>query len=75
VTLGDSQKSTGTQSGATVSTAGASSASQGCGANTPAFDLVVFFSPLPAAGPTGVASVTALPVSSTTPAITSGGSK
>ena len=31
--------------------------------------------PLPAAGPTGVASVTALPVSSTTSKTTPGGSK
>jgi Tfp pilus assembly protein PilN len=76
VTLGDSQKATGSQPGATVSSAGGSSGSQGgCGANTPAFDLVVFFAPLPAAGPTGIASVTALPVSATTAATTSGGSK
>jgi Tfp pilus assembly protein PilN len=30
---------------------------QGCGANAPTFDLVVFFQPVPNAGPSGVASV------------------
>jgi Tfp pilus assembly protein PilN len=53
VTLGDSQKQ-----GAT--------SSSGCGSNSPAFDLVVFFQPLPAAGPSGVAAVSAQPVSATT---------
>jgi Tfp pilus assembly protein PilN len=50
VTLGASQKSdtsTGSDSG------------QGCPPGKPAFDLVVFYSPLPAAGPTGVLSVSA----------------
>ena len=33
--------------------------SQGCGANAPTFSLVVFFQPVPNAGPTGVTSVAA----------------
>ena len=73
VTLGDSQKAANSQSGTSVS--GSSASAGGCGADTPAFDLVVFFTPLPAAGPTGVASVTALPVSATPATTTSGGSK
>ncbi len=57
VTLGNSQK---------VSSSGGSTAgSGGCGANAPTFDLVVFFSPLPNAGPTGVTSVSSTPVSTT----------
>ncbi len=63
VTLGDSAKPGSAQSGGT---AGSPSGGGGCGLNAPVFDLVVFFTPLPAAGPTGVASVTAVPVSSTT---------
>jgi Tfp pilus assembly protein PilN len=73
VTLSNSTKSGSAQSGAAVSTAGAS----GCGANGPSFDLVVFFSTLPGAGPTGVTSVGAQPVSNTTagtaPASSNGG--
>jgi Tfp pilus assembly protein PilN len=34
-----------------------SSSTQGCGANAPTFDLVVFFQPVANAGPTGVTSV------------------
>ncbi len=52
VTLGDSIKSGTTQSGASVSSSGAA----GCGSNAPTFDIVVFFSPLPGAGATGVTS-------------------
>ncbi len=62
VTLGDSQKIAAAQAGATV--AGSTPASSGgCAANTPKFDLVVFFQPLPAAGPTGVVSIAGQPVS------------
>jgi Tfp pilus assembly protein PilN len=66
VTLGDSQKQGSGQTGTSVS----SGSSQGCGANAPSFDLVVFFSPLPGAGANGVTSVTGQPVSAT-----GGGSK
>jgi Tfp pilus assembly protein PilN len=62
VTLGSSQKS-----GSGASTSGISSAAGGCGSNAPAFDLVVFFKPLPAAGPTGVMSASARPVSTAGP--------
>jgi Tfp pilus assembly protein PilN len=72
VTLGNSQKP-GTN-GASVASA---SASGGCGANAPSFDLIVFFGPLPGAGPTGVSSVSApatgaaaSPASTTTPGAT-----
>ena len=59
VTLGNSQKSGTATSGAAVSSSGA----LGCGADAPTFDLIVFFGPLPGAGPTGVTSVTAVPTS------------
>jgi Tfp pilus assembly protein PilN len=71
VSLSDSQKSDSGQSGAAVSATGTGSG--GCGSNTPAFHLVVFFQPLPGAGPSGVTSVSPQPVSNTTG--TSGGSK
>jgi Tfp pilus assembly protein PilN len=58
VTLSDSQKSDAAQTGTTVSSAGAGAASTGCRPNTPTFDLVIFFQPLPSAGPNGVATVT-----------------
>jgi Tfp pilus assembly protein PilN len=68
VTLGDSQKVSSAQAGTAVtSTAG------GCGRNAPNFDLVVFFKPLPGAGPNGVTAASAQPVSTTS--TTSGGSK
>jgi Tfp pilus assembly protein PilN len=51
VTISDSQMS---NSSAAASTNGST---QGCGANTPNFDLVVFFSPVANAGPAGVTSV------------------
>ena len=54
VTLGNSQKP-----GANGGTAASASGGGGCGANAPTFDLVVFFQPLPGAGPTGVTSVDA----------------
>lgn len=55
VTLGNSQKPGTNGGGAAVSTSGGG----GCGGNAPTFDLVVFFQPLPGAGPTGVTSVDA----------------
>jgi Tfp pilus assembly protein PilN len=59
VTLGNSQKGGAGAAGAAVSPTGAG----GCGASGPSFDLVVFFSPLPGAGPTGVTSLTSQPAS------------
>jgi len=74
VTLADSTKPDSSSGGASVTTiSGSSSAGSGgsgtagCG-NGPAFNLVVFFSPLPGAGPLGVTSVTSQSVSTTTPA-------
>lgn len=58
VTISDSQ-----MSNSTAAPSGSGSA-QGCGANAPNFDLVVFFSPVANAGADGVTSVTG--VSSTT---------
>jgi len=72
VTLGNSQKP-GSNGASTAVTA---SGEGGCGANAPAFDLVVFFQPLPDAGPTGVTSVASAsavgtqPTSSATPQAT-----
>lgn len=54
VTLGSSQKSGSSASAESPKTGTAS----GCRPNTPTFDLVVFFTPLPAAGPTGATSTT-----------------
>ncbi|HWC85692.1 MAG TPA: hypothetical protein VG388_04085 [Solirubrobacteraceae bacterium] len=70
VSLQDSQKSGGAQAGAAVSTTGSGAVSgggggQGCGANKPTFDLVVFFQPLANAGADGVQSL-GTGVSSTT---------
>ncbi|MGB8881727.1 MAG: hypothetical protein WCD11_35860, partial [Solirubrobacteraceae bacterium] len=50
--------------GAGTSAGASSGPSQGCGANGPSFDLVVFFQPVANAGPQGVTSVTG--VTSTT---------
>jgi Tfp pilus assembly protein PilN len=61
VTLGSSQKA-----GATAGAAVASPTGGGCGISTPSFDLLVFFQPVPGAGPTGVTSVSAQPASATT---------
>jgi Tfp pilus assembly protein PilN len=72
VTLADSQKADAVQGGA-VGTPGVS-ASQGCGSNTPNFDVVVFFQPLPNAGPTGIASAPQ-GASTNTPTPGSGGTK
>lgn len=67
VTLSASQKSSSEQAGTTVSSSGSGSAGTvGCAANAPTFDLVVFFSPLANAGPTGITGVSAQPVSNTT---------
>lgn len=66
VTLSDSAKSSTQQSGTPVSSSGSSSSSTGCAANAPSFDLIVFFSALANAGPSGVTSVSSQPVSTTT---------
>jgi Tfp pilus assembly protein PilN len=82
VTLADSTKSAGAQAGASVASGSAAgaTASQGCGANTPSFDLVVFFQPLPGATPTatagtattvGTTSTTSTTAAAATPAGTS----
>lgn len=65
VTLGDSQKTSSPQAGTSVSGGGG-----GCGSDAPSFDLVVFFSPLPGAGPDGVTSVTPVATSAATPGTT-----
>jgi Tfp pilus assembly protein PilN len=49
VTLSDTQKEAGSASSGTASTSSSGSASGGCGKNTPNFDLVVFFVPVPGA--------------------------
>jgi Tfp pilus assembly protein PilN len=63
VTLGSSEKSAASQGGASVSAGGA----QGCGPNKPNFDVVVFFQPVPGAGPSGATSLGTV--------MTSGGTK
>jgi Tfp pilus assembly protein PilN len=65
VTISDSQMSNTASAPATSGVA-----AQGCGANTPNFDLVVFFQPVANAGPSGVtavAGVTPTTTSGTTP--------
>jgi Tfp pilus assembly protein PilN len=58
VTLSNSVKQdTGSGLGAAVAKSG-SNVTAGCGQNTPTFDLIVFFEPLPGAGPAGVTAVT-----------------
>jgi Tfp pilus assembly protein PilN len=64
VTISDSQMS---NSAAAPSTGGSS---QGCGANSPSFDIVVFFSPVANAGPAGVTSVAGVSTTTTTPGST-----
>jgi Tfp pilus assembly protein PilN len=64
VSISDSQISS------TASTPTTGGTAQGCGANAPNFDLVVFFSPVANAGPSGVTSVGA---ATTTAATTTGG--
>jgi Tfp pilus assembly protein PilN len=71
VTLADSQKPDASQAAGSAGAVVSGSSSVGCGANHPAFDLVVFFKPLPGAGPTGATSASPQQVS-TNPA---GGSK
>jgi Tfp pilus assembly protein PilN len=72
VSLSDSQKTDGAQTGAGVSSSGGSVRS-GCPANTPAFHITIFFQPLPGAGPNGATNLSAQPVSATPTA--TGGSK
>ena len=59
VTISDSQMSNN------GSAASATGTSQGCGANAPSFDIVVFFQPVANAGPAGVTSIAG--ASATTP--------
>ena len=69
VTLEDSQKQAGPQGGATAGSTptATTGAGQGCGGNTPSFDLVVFFTQLPGqAAAAAVANGTAPAPSSTT---------
>jgi Tfp pilus assembly protein PilN len=66
VTLSDSQKSDTAQPGTPVSSAAGGGQTTGCKPNTPTFDLVIFFQPLPSAGPSGVASVASVPVAGAT---------
>jgi Tfp pilus assembly protein PilN len=63
VTLADSQKSDNSQGGASVSSGSASAG--GCGANSPSFDLIVFFEPLPGASTTTVGGSSATGVATT----------
>jgi Tfp pilus assembly protein PilN len=63
VTISDSQMSNN------ASAPGANGSSQGCGANAPSFDLVVFFQPVANAGASGVTSVAGATI---TPASTGG---
>jgi Tfp pilus assembly protein PilN len=63
VSFEDAQKSGTATSGASPSS---TSGTGGCPANSPTFDIVVFFQPMPSAGPDGVVSA-----SSTTPGATS----
>jgi Tfp pilus assembly protein PilN len=60
VTISDSQMA----NNAAATSAGGSS--QGCGANAPTFDLVVFFQPVANAGASGVTSVTGASTTTTT---------
>jgi Tfp pilus assembly protein PilN len=73
VTLEDSQKQAATQGGASVSSAstGSATGSQGCGGNTPSFDLVVFFTPLPGEAAAAAAAAGIVPPPSTTTSTTS----
>jgi Tfp pilus assembly protein PilN len=57
VTLGDAAESDATQAASSSVTQGSSGGAQGCGPNSPTFDLVVFFTSLPGAGPNGATSV------------------
>lgn len=68
VTLSDSQKETSSASSGTVSTSSSGSAGTGCGKDTPNFDLVVSFAPVP--GALTSASTTGAPGATTTPGST-----
>lgn len=58
VTLSNSTKAANGQGGAAVApAAGSSGSAQGCGANAPTFDLLVFFQPVPGAGASGVTTL------------------
>jgi Tfp pilus assembly protein PilN len=59
VSLGASVKAASGPTGGSVS--GNVSGNSGCPANQPAFDVVVFFEPLPGAGPTGAIPVSGAP--------------
>ncbi len=63
VTLGASVKAASGSSG------GGASGSSGCPANQPAFDVVVFFGPLPGAGPAGADAVSAPSGASASPGV------
>jgi len=63
VTLADSAKQAATQTGSSV---GESGAAQGCGANAPSFDLVVFFTALPGASATSSAQSASTTTTTTT---------
>lgn len=70
VTLGGAQKTESAVAGTTGSPAGSGATAgtaQGCGSNKPSFDLVVFFTAVPGAGPSGASSVPGVPGTSTTP--------
>ena len=81
VTLGDSHKQDSAQAATAVSSGAGSptgsSATHDCGPNTPTFDLVVFFAPLPGAAAAGAKPTSAKPVSATrsAPTATTGGSR
>jgi Tfp pilus assembly protein PilN len=71
VTLADSVKPDGATTGAAVTSASSGSASAGCPANWPSFDLVVFFQPLPgqsdaSAGTSATATTTTTTTSTST---------
>jgi Tfp pilus assembly protein PilN len=69
VTLADTTKPDSAGAGSSSTTSASGGNSSGCG-DGPGFDLVVFFSPLPGAGPSGVTSLSTQSVSATTPGAT-----
>ena len=77
VTLADSVKQDGAAAGAAVASASSGTASSGCPANWPTFDLVIFFQPLPgqsATAGTAGAAVATTTTSTTTTSTTSAAS-
>ena len=68
VTLADSVKQDGAAAGAAVASASSGTASSGCPANWPTFDLVIFFQPLP--GQSATTGTTGAAVSTTTTSTT-----